>query len=89
MGTSRNTYNAVVYYENNVFNARLAYAFRSKFFNGLDRSTAQHQHLGDVHYWSLDRDMPCPGANDVTSTCHSLAGVASRSFISAFAAGLH
>jgi len=43
VGTSRNTYNAVVYYENNVFNARLAYAFRSKFFNGLDRSTAQHQ----------------------------------------------
>ena len=43
VGASRNTYNAVVYYENNVFNARLAYAFRSKFFNGLDRTTAQHQ----------------------------------------------
>ena len=50
---------------------------------------AQRQHLGGVHYWSLDRDMPCPGANDVTSTCHSLPGVPSRSFISAFVAGLH
>jgi iron complex outermembrane receptor protein len=43
VGASQNTYNIVGYFENNFFNARLAYAYRSKFFNGLDRSTAQYQ----------------------------------------------
>jgi iron complex outermembrane receptor protein len=43
VGASKNTWNAQGYFENDRFNARLAYTFRSKFFNGLDRSTAQYQ----------------------------------------------
>jgi iron complex outermembrane receptor protein len=43
VGTSKNTYNLVGYFENDRFNVRLAYNYRSAFFNGLDRSTAQHQ----------------------------------------------
>ena len=43
VGASKSTYNLVGYYEDDRFNARLAYNFRSKFFNGLDRSTAFSQ----------------------------------------------
>jgi iron complex outermembrane receptor protein len=43
VGASKNTYNVSGYFENDKFNARLAYTFRSAFFNGLDRTTAQHQ----------------------------------------------
>jgi iron complex outermembrane receptor protein len=43
VGASRNTYNAVAYYEDNRFNVRVAYNYRSRFYNGLDRSTAQYQ----------------------------------------------
>jgi iron complex outermembrane recepter protein len=43
IGTSKNTYNVIGYYENYGFSARLAYTFRSKFFIGLDRSTQQFQ----------------------------------------------
>ena len=43
VGTSKNTYNAIVYYETSKFSARLAYNFRSAFYSGLDRSTAFFQ----------------------------------------------
>jgi len=40
VGTSKNTYNASVYYEDPMFTARVTYTFRSAFYAGLDRSTA-------------------------------------------------
>ena len=43
VGASRDTYNLAGYFENEWVNARVAYTYRSEFFNGLDRSTAQHQ----------------------------------------------
>lgn len=43
VGASRNTYNLVAYYEDNRFNARVAYNHRSKFYSGLDRATAFSQ----------------------------------------------
>jgi iron complex outermembrane receptor protein len=43
VGASKNTYNLTGYYENDSFSARVNYSFRSKFYNGLDRSTAQYQ----------------------------------------------
>jgi len=43
VGTSKNTYNLGAYYENEVFNARLSYTYRSDFYSGLDRSTAFYQ----------------------------------------------
>ena len=43
VGASRNTYNVVGYYENYGFSARIAYTYRSHFFVGLDRSTAEFQ----------------------------------------------
>jgi iron complex outermembrane receptor protein len=43
VGASRHTYNIVAYYEDDRFNARVAYNFRSHFYSGLDRSTAFNQ----------------------------------------------
>jgi iron complex outermembrane receptor protein len=43
VGASKNTYNLVGYYEDDRFNARVAYNFRSSFYSGLDRSTAFYQ----------------------------------------------
>lgn len=43
VGTSKNTYNASGYYENEHFSARLSYTYRSSFYSGLDRSTAYFQ----------------------------------------------
>jgi iron complex outermembrane receptor protein len=43
IGASQNVYNVVGYYENERFSVRLAYTFRSHFFVGLDRSTAEYQ----------------------------------------------
>ncbi|MES2072537.1 MAG: TonB-dependent receptor [Pseudomonadota bacterium] len=43
VGTSKNTYNIAGYFENDKFNARLAWNYRSAFFNGIDRASAQHQ----------------------------------------------
>jgi iron complex outermembrane receptor protein len=40
VGASKNTYNLVFYYEDDRFNARLAYNARSAFYSGLDRNTA-------------------------------------------------
>ena len=43
VGASKNTYNITGYYEDHGFGARLAYTYRSAFFVGLDRSTAEFQ----------------------------------------------
>ncbi len=43
LGTSRNTYNVGGYFENEHFNARLNYTYRSEFFSGLDRASAFYQ----------------------------------------------
>lgn len=42
MGSSKNTYNAEAYYENDSFSARVAYTWRSDFLVGLDRSTNEY-----------------------------------------------
>jgi iron complex outermembrane recepter protein len=43
VGTSKNTYNVSGYYEDDHFNARVSYTYRSSFFSGLDRQTAFYQ----------------------------------------------
>ena len=43
VGTSKNTYNVSGYYEDEHFNARISYTYRSSFFSGLDRQTAFFQ----------------------------------------------
>lgn len=43
VGASKHTYNLGAYYEDDKFNARVAYNFRSSFFSGLDRNTAFYQ----------------------------------------------
>jgi iron complex outermembrane receptor protein len=40
VGASKNTYNVSGYFENKMFNARVAYIYRSAFYSGLDRSSA-------------------------------------------------
>ena len=40
LGTSKNTYNAGGYFENDMFNARVNYTYRSEFFSGLDRASS-------------------------------------------------
>jgi len=43
VGASKNTYNVGAYFENDMFNARLTYNYRSSFYSGLDRATAFYQ----------------------------------------------
>lgn len=43
LGTSENTYNVGAYFENEKFNARVNYNYRSEFFSGLDRASAFYQ----------------------------------------------
>jgi len=43
VGTSKVTYNAVVYYEVPLFNVRLAYTYRSHYFVGLDRASIENE----------------------------------------------
>jgi iron complex outermembrane recepter protein len=43
VGASKNTYNLIGYYENYGFSARVAWTWRSHFFVGLDRATAEFQ----------------------------------------------
>ena len=43
VGASRNTFNVVGYFENERFNARVAYNYRSHFYSGLDRRSAFNQ----------------------------------------------
>ena len=43
VGASRDVFNVIGYFENDRFNARIAYNYRSHFFNGLDRRSAFNQ----------------------------------------------
>jgi len=43
VGTSKNTYNLGVFFENERFNVRVNYNYRSSFYSGLDRVTAFSQ----------------------------------------------
>lgn len=43
VGTSKNSANLGAYYENDFFNARVAYNYRSAYLNGLDRNSAIYQ----------------------------------------------
>ena len=43
VGASNTTYNVIGFYENKLLSARLAYAFRSHYLVGLDRSFAENQ----------------------------------------------
>ena len=43
VGNSKNSGNLSGYYEDDKFNARLSYNYRSAFYSGLDRSTAYYQ----------------------------------------------
>jgi iron complex outermembrane receptor protein len=40
VGLSENTYNVGLWFENQTFNARVNYTYRSEFFSGLDRASA-------------------------------------------------
>jgi iron complex outermembrane receptor protein len=42
VGNSKNTYNAVAFYDDGRFNARLAYTYRSSFLAGLNNASIQH-----------------------------------------------
>jgi iron complex outermembrane receptor protein len=53
VGASENTYNFGLYYEDDRFNARVAYTYRSDFFVGLDRSSPQYQDETDTVSASL------------------------------------
>ena len=48
VGASKNTANLSAYFENEKFNARVSYNYRSSFYSGLDRSTAFYQAGGGV-----------------------------------------
>ena len=49
----------------------------------------RQEKLGGLHFWSLDRDMPCPGGATVVSpTCSSLNAHPALAFSRAFADGL-
>ena len=43
VGTSKNTFNVLAYFETAKWSARVAYNYRSSFFDGLDRNTAFFQ----------------------------------------------
>jgi iron complex outermembrane receptor protein len=43
LGASENTYNVGVWFENEMFNARVNYNYRSSFYSGLDRNSAFFQ----------------------------------------------
>jgi iron complex outermembrane receptor protein len=53
LGTSENTFNIGGYFENEQFNARLNYTYRSEFYSGLDRATAFYQDAVDTVSASL------------------------------------
>ena len=43
LGASKNVFNLIGYFENDKLNARIAYNYRSHFFNGIDRLSAFNQ----------------------------------------------
>jgi iron complex outermembrane recepter protein len=68
VGTSKITYNLVAYYEDHGLSARLAYTFRSHFFVGLDRSSAENQQ----DYGTLDASISYQVTPQLTLTVDGL-----------------
>jgi iron complex outermembrane receptor protein len=68
VGTSKVTYNLVGYYENYGFSARLAYTYRSHFYVGLDRSSAENQ----ADYGTLDGSLSYQVTPNLTLTFDAL-----------------
>ncbi|MEO5687697.1 MAG: TonB-dependent receptor [Burkholderiaceae bacterium] len=61
VGNSKNTYNAVAFYDDDRFNARLAYTYRSSFLAGLNNASIQHMdNAGDLAMslgWKLNEHL--------------------------------
>jgi len=68
VGTSNLTYNLVGYYENYGFSARMAYTYRSHFYVGLDRSSAENQ----ADYGTLDASVSYQVNRNITLTFDAL-----------------
>ena len=68
VGTSKITLSAVAYYEAKWLSARLAYTYRSHFFVGLDRSSAENQD----DYGSLDASVNVPVTQNITLSFDAL-----------------
>jgi iron complex outermembrane receptor protein len=68
VGTSKITLNAVGYYETKWVSARLAYTYRSHYFVGLDRSSAENQD----NYGSLDASVNVPVTPNISFSFDAL-----------------
>jgi iron complex outermembrane receptor protein len=68
VGTSKFTYNLVGYYDKGRLNARLAYTYRSHYFVGLDRSSAENQQ----NYGQLDGSLSFNVTRNVALTVDAL-----------------
>ena len=50
---------------------------------------ARENAVGGLHFWSLDRDVPCPtGVSGVSSVCSGLRGMPAFAFTDTFHKGL-
>ncbi|QYE33884.1 TonB-dependent receptor [Polymorphobacter sp. PAMC 29334] len=68
VGTSKFTYNVVGYYDKGPLNVRLAYTYRSHYFVGLDRSSAENQ----SNYGTLDGSANFAITKNLTLTVDAL-----------------
>jgi iron complex outermembrane receptor protein len=68
VGTSKYTFNLVGYYENRWVSARLAYTYRSHYFVGLDRSSAENQD----NYGQLDGSINFNVTHNIALTLDAL-----------------
>ena len=68
VGTSKLTYNLVGYFENRLVSARLAYTYRSHYFVGLDRSSAENQD----NYGQLDGSLSLNVTKNIALTVDAL-----------------
>ncbi len=64
VGTSKNTYNLVGYFEDKWVSARIAYTYRSHYFVGLDRSADENQ----ADYGTLDASLGVNVTPNITIT---------------------
>ena len=75
VGNSKNTYNAVAFYDDGTFNARLAYTYRSSFLAGLNNASIQHMdNEGDLAMslgWKLNETTCRSRSTRSTSTTRS------------------
>jgi iron complex outermembrane receptor protein len=68
VGTSKDTYNLVGYYEQKIVSVRLAYTYRSHYFVGLDRSSAENQ----ADYGTLDGSLNIAVTPNISLTLDAL-----------------